>query len=232
MLAKRAKNRLIRTHKLSMKCSGGRLQNSKLRHENRVDDVLSSGYLADSEYESRCQLKGSKRPSMKASKIARKINGGFPRYRRNRSIVRIASNDGRSQDKSMDCSWIQRVFNNTPIPVSVVANKVTTIDDFSHIMDEARKKSKEEPRKQQVFATNHDPAPIKSGYSCQKDVSKVSLNRGLPPLSHSDNEEDIQVSALVKIVSGLLDECYEVQASYRSYFQHNEPQLLEAVQPG
>ena len=201
----------------------------------RAIGIVCSGYLADSE----CRVHEY------PGRIARRKSEGryYLACGRDRSMTcqfhrgkRCLNKTGRQRKRSsvivsrdsIDSSWIQRIFSNTPF--SVAAQK-TAADDVSWMLDQSNDNDRQN-------ANWHRHNDIQSANVCLPDslspikieIDQVSSDekRGQrhpdfdfslssEAYDTSDEELSAQEMALMTTVSNLLKECQEIQARYRSY---------------
>jgi hypothetical protein len=208
----------------------------KILHQE--SDAFGSGYLADSESEPRnVARKGRQRvkASTRAPKLAlhSKIKSRCPqglasRYRRRNKSETLLN-------KSVDCKrWIQRVFDNTPFSASLVENKITSPDDVLCMIDNVQTKTNKGSKNLLLLTNGYykytkesfpTPSVNQSPERSPRDEADGSTSDCTSPSDQSDSEEK-EYSALVDVVTGLLEECYEVQATYRSYLPCNEEKCI------
>jgi hypothetical protein len=206
----------------------------KILHQE--SEAFGSGYLAGSESESRnVARKGRRRvkASTRALKLALHSHDLPSRYRhRNKSEALL--------NKSVDCSWVQRVFDNTPFSASLVANKITSPDDLLCMIDNVQTKTNKGSRNLLLLANSYCKYTKEEGSLQTPSMNQspeISPGDGMHGSStdctllsdQSDSEETSQEkehSALVDVVTGLLDECYEDQKTYRSYLPCNQEKCI------
>jgi hypothetical protein len=178
-------------------------------------DALRSGYMADSDSKSRGTGLVIRRDQKyfkpaRASRVHPKMKTPFcshPLSSRQRKSDVLLYN-------SVDCSWIRRLYHNTPFSMPAIS-KIAEPDDFANMMDCVQQKRVERMTRGSFCPLVENMT--KTSESDQKDESAFEYSSDSDQSDVGETTQEKEFRDLVDVASDLLDESHAIQTRYRSY---------------
>jgi len=203
-----------------------------LRIETRIEPIWP-GYLADTEGNSRTKrmshFSGNRKHTKGVDHRLRSMCSLAIKREPYRSRPRDPKQKSMHQPEGCKTSrrWIRRIYSRTPLAA------FSTADDFSFdILDKKAYKSKKIDLLKKTCHSNFLDLMIHAR-NPQEDrlVSKITRGSAKHEVSseainerNEDISQDLECSAMVDVLSALLTEQYEMQASYLSYGSNKDSQ--------
>lgn len=202
-----------------------RCESGVRNHHAMATTITYAGYLADSEDRSIINRRlVSRRRSASFTKSLEKRHDKVVSRRLQRRLERSRH----PTRKNSDCSWIQRIYAETPFKSNTVA-EINTFEDLSVLTVGFNKNT---TNCEQHFAPANtcwrSPTTLKlrnrdfhgHQYDCFSSEACNQPGQGTRS-HHEEDEENEEYSALYQTVSSLFQEHHKALAQYREYWPHD-----------